>query len=162
MEQYEIKHYCWMSLEKGMVLGFMVPVMLLIIVNTAIILFGLKRVYKKQSESVRTKLQELLDRHEAEIRKKAGENKTGSMDTIDKLIIAGTSGNNTGSTETLEKEYIACEETCYVNMDVPNDGNNDGNSDGNNEGNNEDENEVSVAIRDVNCQFVTRCECCNF
>ncbi|CAH2061932.1 unnamed protein product, partial [Iphiclides podalirius] len=133
MERYEIKHYCWMSLEKGMVLGFMVPVMILIIINTAIILYGLKRVYKKQSESLRTKLQELFDRHEANIRKNGqvdGNNKTGSADTLDNLYIAGTSRKNTESSENLDREYNACDDNCY---DIP-EGNNEDENDGNNQG----------------------------
>lgn len=141
-------------------MGFMVPVMLLIIINTAIILLGLKRVYKKQTESLRTKLQEIQDRHEDNIRKatqatQSDENKAG-MTTLENLFIASTSRNDKDSSETLDREELSCEETCYVNVDVTNEGSNEGN----NEGNNDDENEVSVAIIIVN--FFNKVQCCHF
>ncbi|XP_068624355.1 adhesion G protein-coupled receptor L4-like [Battus philenor] len=125
MEQYEIKHYCWMSLEKGMVMGFMVPAMLLIIVNTGIILLGLQVVNRKQSESLQTRLQELFERHEASFRKNetADPNvRNENGDALDSIYIAGTSRKNTDSSETLDKDYDAGDDNCYVNIGLPNEG----------------------------------------
>lgn len=138
MEQYEIKHYCWMSLEKGMVMGFMVPAMLLIILNTGIILLGLRLVHRKQSEAIQARLQELLGRQETNYRRtdhisdniRMSENN----EMIDNLYAAGTSRKNTDSSETLDKDYNASDDNCYINIDLPN------------EANVEEGTEVSIAI----------------
>ncbi|XP_059047931.1 uncharacterized protein LOC131843322 [Achroia grisella] len=119
MEQYEIKHYCWMSIEKGMVMGFMVPAMILIIINTGIIILGLQSVNRKQAEMLTAKIQELLDHHVAKWPKnESGEdNKNGSVDTLD-MYSPETIRKNTDSSDTL---------------DYDEDGNGDANSDGVNE-----------------------------
>ncbi|XP_013145525.1 PREDICTED: uncharacterized protein LOC106108796 [Papilio polytes] len=127
MEQYEIKHYCWMSLEKGMVMGFMVPAMLLIILNTGIILLGLRLVHRKQSEAIQARLQELLGRQETNYRRtdhisdNIRMNENNEM--IDNLYAAGTSRKNTDSSETLDKDYNASDDNCYINIDLPNEAN---------------------------------------
>lgn len=121
MEHYEIKHYCWMSIEKGMVMGFMVPAMILILINTTIIILGLQSVNKKQAETLTAKIQELVDHHMANWPKQDQiDDKTGSIDTLDNIYTPGSSRKNTDSSETLDKDYNASEDDChYVNMAIP-------------------------------------------
>lgn len=117
MEHYEIKHYCWMSIEKGMVMGFMVPAMILILINTAIIILGLQSVNKKQAEMLTAKIQELVDHHIANWPKSEQiDDKIGSVDTLD-IYTPGSSRKNTDSTETLDKEYNMSEEDQAGNVD---------------------------------------------
>uniref|UniRef100_A0A1E1WSN1 G-protein coupled receptors family 2 profile 2 domain-containing protein n=1 Tax=Pectinophora gossypiella TaxID=13191 RepID=A0A1E1WSN1_PECGO len=121
MEHYEIKHYCWMSIEKGMVMGFMVPAMVLILINTAIIILGLQSVNKKQAEMLTAKIQELVDHHIANWPKneQLEDNKNGSIDTLN-IYTPGSSRKNTDSTDTLDKEYNLSEDDCgYVNLHLP-------------------------------------------
>ncbi|KAL4706118.1 hypothetical protein ACJJTC_012917 [Scirpophaga incertulas] len=108
MEHYEIKHYCWMSIEKGMVMGFMVPAMILIVINTGIIIVGLQSVNKKQAEMLTAKIQELVDHTIANWPKNEAietiiDNKE-SMDTLD-IYSPSSSRKNTDSSDTMEKEY---------------------------------------------------------
>ncbi|KAI5633837.1 7 transmembrane receptor (Secretin family) domain-containing protein [Phthorimaea operculella] len=120
MEHYEIKHYCWMSIEKGMVMGFMVPAMILILINTAIIILGLQSVNKKQAEMLTAKIQELVDHHIANWPKndQADDNKNGSMDTLN-IYTPGSSRKNTDSSDTLEREYNLSEDDCgYANINL--------------------------------------------
>ncbi|XP_031764898.1 uncharacterized protein LOC113513259 [Galleria mellonella] len=134
MEHYEIKHYCWMSIEKGMVMGFMVPAMILILINTAIIILGLQSVNKKQAEMLTAKIQELVDHHIANWPKNEPmeENKNGSIDTLD-IYTPGSSRKNTDSSDTLDRDYNLSEDDCqYVNLGIPN---GDANGDGVNESN---------------------------
>ncbi|XP_022828803.1 uncharacterized protein LOC111358120 isoform X3 [Spodoptera litura] len=123
MEHYEIKHYCWMSIEKGMVMGFMVPAMILILINTAIIILGLQSVNKKQAETLTAKIQELVDHHIANWPKTDGgpmDDKNGSIDTLDNIYTPGSSRKNTDSSETLDKDYNGSEDDChYVNIAIP-------------------------------------------
>ncbi|XP_075987551.1 uncharacterized protein LOC142984103 [Anticarsia gemmatalis] len=121
MEHYEIKHYCWMSIEKGMVMGFMVPAMILILINTAIIILGLQSVNKKQAETLTAKIQELVDHHIANWPKdNQMDDKNGSLDTLDNIYTPGSSRKNTDSSETLDKDYNVSEDDChYVNMAIP-------------------------------------------
>ncbi|PZC72499.1 uncharacterized protein LOC124643152 [Helicoverpa zea] len=121
MEHYEIKHYCWMSIEKGMVMGFMVPAMILILINTAIIILGLQSVNKKQAETLTAKIQELVDHHIANWPKTDQmDDKNGSIDTLDNIYTPGSSRKNTDSSETLDKDYNGSEDDChYVNMAIP-------------------------------------------
>ncbi|RVE53831.1 hypothetical protein evm_001493 [Chilo suppressalis] len=116
MEHYEIKHYCWMSIEKGMVMGFMVPAMILIVINTAIIILGLQSVNKKQAEMLTAKIQELVDHHIANWPKNEPiepmiDNTKGSIDTLD-IYTPGSSRKNTDSSDTLDKEYNFSEDDC--------------------------------------------------
>ncbi|KAJ0170477.1 hypothetical protein K1T71_013848 [Dendrolimus kikuchii] len=129
MEHYEIKHYCWMSIEKGMVMGFMVPAMILILINTAIIILGLQSVNKKQAEMLTVKIQELVDHHIANWPKNEHiDDKIGSVDTLDNIYTPGSSRKNTDSSETLDKEYNLSEDDCqYVNVGANTEGNEGGN-----------------------------------
>lgn len=124
MEHYEIKHYCWMSIEKGMVMGFMVPAMILILINTAIVILGLQSVNKKQAEMLTAKIQELVDHHVANWPKnEPSGDKNASTDTLDNMCTAGGSRKNTDSSETLDKDYVVSEDDCqYGNMVVQSDG----------------------------------------
>lgn len=129
MEHYEIKHYCWMSIEKGMVMGFMVPAMILILINTGIIIIGLQSVNKKQAEMLTAKIQELVDHHLANWPKNEpiGDS-NGSIDTLGNIYSPGSSRKNTDSSD---KDYNMSEDDCqYVNL-----GNSNGdiNCDGGNE-----------------------------
>ncbi|XP_063835315.1 uncharacterized protein LOC135084465 [Ostrinia nubilalis] len=129
MEHYEIKHYCWMSIEKGMVMGFMVPAMILILINTAIIILGLQSVNKKQAEMLTAKIQELVDHHIANWPKNEPmetviDNRNGSVDTLD-IYTPGSSRKNTDSSDTLDREYNY-EDDQYGNNGHENDGNGDG------------------------------------
>ncbi|KAM3968827.1 uncharacterized protein ACR2FA_001156 [Aphomia sociella] len=120
MEHYEIKHYCWMSIEKGMVMGFMVPAMILILINTAIIILGLQSVNKKQAEMLTAKIQELVDHHIANWPKNEllEENKNGSIDTLN-IYTPGSSRKNTDSSDTLDKDYNLSEDDLGIpNSDV--------------------------------------------
>ncbi|CAH0718559.1 unnamed protein product, partial [Brenthis ino] len=107
MEQYEIKHYCWMSIEKGMVMGFMVPAMILILINTAIIIVGLQSVNKKQTEILSAKIQQLVEHHFSNAPKndKVEENAEGSVETLNNMYTPSSSRKNTDSSDTLEKEF---------------------------------------------------------
>lgn len=129
MEHYEIKHYCWMSIEKGMVMGFMVPAMILILINTAIIILGLQSVNKKQAEMLTAKIQELVDHHIANwpIESVIDNNRNGSVDTLD-IYTPGSSRKNTDSSDTLDKEYNLSEDDCQYGG-MTNNGNGDGGSD---------------------------------
>ncbi|XP_060807897.1 uncharacterized protein LOC106142110 [Amyelois transitella] len=123
MEHYEIKHYCWMSIEKGMVMGFMVPAMILILINTGIIILGLQSVNKKQAEMLTAKIQELVDHHIANWPKneQIEENKNGSLEDI---YSPGSSRKNTDSSDTLDKEYGMSEDDIGgSNGDVNGEGN---------------------------------------
>lgn len=135
MEHYEIKHYCWMSIEKGMVMGFMVPAMILILINTAIIILGLQSVNKKQAEMLTAKIQELVDHHIANWPKNEpmetviDNTGNGSVDTLD-IYTPGSSRKNTDSSDTLDREYNFSEDDCqYGNMGTGHDGNGDGGND---------------------------------
>ncbi|CAB3232622.1 unnamed protein product [Arctia plantaginis] len=121
MEHYEVKHYCWMSIEKGMVMGFMVPAMILILINTAIIILGLQSVNKKQAETLTAKIQELVDHHIANWPKQdQTDDKNGSLDTLDNIYTPGSSRKNTDSSETLDKDYnVSEDDSHYVNLAVP-------------------------------------------
>ncbi|XP_038217185.1 uncharacterized protein LOC119836046 [Zerene cesonia] len=101
MEQYEIKHYCWMSIEKGMVMGFMIPAMILILINTAIIIVGLQSVNRKQNEIITAKIQELVDQHLANWSK--SEN-PGSSETLNNDCTPLPSRKNTDSSDTLDRD----------------------------------------------------------
>ncbi|CAK1595099.1 unnamed protein product [Parnassius mnemosyne] len=119
MEHYETKHYCWMSLEKGMVIGFMVPITVLILINTIIIMVGLQGVQKKQGEMLQAKLQEVFDRHDGNYSKNdqvdgANVNDGEVIDTVDNMFIAESNRKNTDSSETLEDDHFQ-----YVNISVP-------------------------------------------
>jgi len=46
---YDIKRYCWMSVEGGMVFSFIVPVSLLIMVNTVVMLMVQKQMFSSRS-----------------------------------------------------------------------------------------------------------------
>lgn len=113
MEHYEIKHYCWMSIEKGMVMGFMVPAMVLIIINTAIIILGLQSVNKKQAEMLTAKIQEMVDHHVANWPKNESMevNTNGSIETLD-MYTPGSSRKNTDSSDTLDRECNFSEDDC--------------------------------------------------
>ncbi|KAG6458243.1 uncharacterized protein LOC115448720 [Manduca sexta] len=122
MEHYEIKHYCWMSIEKGMVMGFMVPAMILILINTGIIILGLQSVNRKQAEMLTAKIQELVDHHIANWPKNEPiDDKNASIDTLDNIYTPGSSRKNTDSSETLDREY---EDECpYGSGGLTNDAN---------------------------------------
>lgn len=60
LESYETKDYCWMSLEKGMLLGFMLPGTVLILINTLFAMIGLKAISKKQQEAIANTIQSYL------------------------------------------------------------------------------------------------------
>ncbi|XP_072933976.1 uncharacterized protein [Epargyreus clarus] len=145
MEQYETKHYCWMSIEKGMVMGFMVPAMILIILNTALIIIGLQSVNKKQAEMLTVKIQELVDHHISNWPKsESGEmNQQGSVETLDNSYSGEHSRKNTDSSDSLDKEYD--DDGSYVN------GNGDGNAEPENEGNKramQDKNQLNMLFMD--------------
>ncbi|KOB65425.1 Uncharacterized protein OBRU01_22761, partial [Operophtera brumata] len=115
MEHYETKHYCWMSIEKGMVMGFMIPAMILILINTAIVILGLQSVNKKQAEVLATKIQELVDHHIANWPTNEIENmgdKNASLETLDNIYTPGSSRKNTDSSETLDKDNYLSEDEC--------------------------------------------------
>ncbi|XP_047541024.1 uncharacterized protein LOC125073949 isoform X1 [Vanessa atalanta] len=117
MEHYEIKHYCWMSIEKGMVMGFMIPAMILILINTAIVIVGLQSVNKKQTEMLTAKIHELVEHHMTNWPKtmRVEENTNGSVETLDNLYTPDSSRKNTDTSDTLEKEFTFNEEECnYV------------------------------------------------
>lgn len=118
MEHYEIKHYCWMSIEKGMVMGFMVPAMILILINTGIIIVGLQSVNQKHSEMMTAKIQELVDHHFANWPKidRTEDNGNGSMENIDNMYTPSSSRKNTDSSDTLEREYNYNDDDNYVNI----------------------------------------------
>lgn len=109
-----------MSIEKGMVMGFMVPAMILILINTAIIILGLQSVNKKQAETLTAKIQELVDHHIANWPKTdQTDDKNGSIDTLDNIYTPGSSRKNTDSSETLDKDYNGSEDDChYVNVAI--------------------------------------------
>ncbi|CAG5059871.1 unnamed protein product [Parnassius apollo] len=116
MEHYETKHYCWMSLEKGMVIGFMVPITVLILINTIIIMIGLQGVQKKHGELLQAKLQEVFDRQDSNYSKNGqvdGANINEGID-VDDMFTAGSSRKNTDSSEALEDDN--CQ---YVNVSIP-------------------------------------------
>ncbi|XP_034837661.1 uncharacterized protein [Maniola hyperantus] len=118
MEHYEIKHYCWMSIEKGMVMGFMVPAMILILINTGIIIVGLQSVNQKQTEMLTAKIQELVDHHIANWPRndRVEDNANGSLENIDNMYTPACSRKNTDSSDTLEKEYNYNDDDNYVNI----------------------------------------------
>ncbi|XP_052742735.1 uncharacterized protein LOC112058103 [Bicyclus anynana] len=129
MEHYEIKHYCWMSIEKGMVMGFMVPVTILIVINTGVIIVGLKSVNQKHTEMMTAKIQELVDHHFANWPKNVSveENAVGSLENMENMYTPATSRKNTDSSDTLEKEYNYNEDDCnYVNIGSSNNDINEG------------------------------------
>lgn len=106
-----------MSIEKGMVMGFMIPAMILILINTAIVIVGLQSVNRKQSEMLTTKLHELVEHHLANWPKtvRVDENTNGSVETLDNLYTPDSSRKNTDSSDTLEKEFNFHEDECnYV------------------------------------------------
>lgn len=117
MEHYETKHYCWMSIEKGMVMGFMIPAMILILINTAIVILGLRSVNRKQAEILATKIQELVD-HQYNQSNSAnwpneenmGDN-NASIETLD-IYTPGSSRKNTDSSENLERDIDLSEDEC--------------------------------------------------
>lgn len=103
-----------MSIEKGMVMGFMVPAMVLILINTAIIILGLQSVNKKQAEMLTAKIQELVDHHIANWPKNEPMevNTNGSIETLD-MYTPGSSRKNTDSSDTLDRECNFSEDDCH-------------------------------------------------
>ncbi|CAK1549390.1 unnamed protein product [Leptosia nina] len=101
MEQYEIKHYCWMSIEKGMVMGFMIPAMILILINTAIIIVGLQSVNRKQNEIITAKIQDLVDQHLTNWSKS---DNAGSSETLNNACTPLPSRKNTDSSDTIDRD----------------------------------------------------------
>ncbi|XP_073995154.1 uncharacterized protein isoform X2 [Rhodnius prolixus] len=55
-EGYETRRYCWMSLERGMLLPFMVPVSVMITTSTVVTVAGLRLATKAQSDQERRSL----------------------------------------------------------------------------------------------------------
>lgn len=96
-----------MSIEKGMLMGFMAPAMILILINTAIIIVGLQSVNKKQTEILSAKIQQLVEHHFMNVPKneKADDNAEGSVETLNNMYTPSSSRKNTDSSDTLEKEF---------------------------------------------------------
>lgn len=127
-------------------MGFMVPAMILILINTAYIIIGLQSVNKKQTEMLTAKIQELVDHHIANWPKddQMDDNKNGSTDTLD-IYSPGSSRKNTDSSDTLDKDYNFSEDDCqYGTLGLSGGDNGEGG------------NEVSVAIRNMVVFFIIR------
>lgn len=107
MEQYEIKHYCWMSIEKGMVMGFMVPVMILILVNTAVAIHALASINNKQTELLDLRINGVIEQCGAKIRQEAV--KAADMDNV---YSPGSSRKNTDTSENYDYQYTDDECNC--------------------------------------------------
>lgn len=108
-----------MSIEKGMLMGFMAPAMILILINTAIIIVGLQSVNKKQTEILSAKIQQLVEHHFLNVPKneKADDNADGSVETLNNMYTPSSSRKNTDSSDTLEKEFnFNAEDYQYGNM----------------------------------------------
>lgn len=99
-------------------MGFMVPAMILILINTGIIIVGLQSVNQKHSEMMTAKIQELVDHHFANWPKmdRTEDNGNGSLENIDNMYTPSSSRKNTDSSDTLEREYNYNDDDNYVNI----------------------------------------------
>ncbi|XP_058825342.1 uncharacterized protein LOC131685552 [Topomyia yanbarensis] len=50
IDTFEVRRYCWMSIQKGMIVSFMIPISFLIILSTVLGTVALKKISSKQTE----------------------------------------------------------------------------------------------------------------
>ncbi|GBP26321.1 CD97 antigen [Eumeta japonica] len=116
MEHYEIKHYCWMSLEKGMVFGFMAPITTLILINTVIVIIGMQSIFDKQAEMLKAKIYDLVENF-SRSEQKEDQQKTENLSDI---CSPGSSRKNTESSENFERDCEFSEDDVhYVYLEPP-------------------------------------------
>ncbi|XP_052868266.1 uncharacterized protein LOC128274197 [Anopheles cruzii] len=61
IDQFETHRYCWMSIQKGMIVSFMIPVSLLIILTTVLGTLSLKRISTKQTELLCESIESMIE-----------------------------------------------------------------------------------------------------
>ncbi|EDS33435.1 conserved hypothetical protein [Culex quinquefasciatus] len=54
IDTFEVHRYCWMSIQKGMIVSFMIPISFLIILTTVLGTISLKRISNKQTAMLTT------------------------------------------------------------------------------------------------------------
>ncbi|XP_049534866.1 uncharacterized protein LOC125950689 [Anopheles darlingi] len=61
IDRFEVHRYCWMSIQKGMIVSFMIPVSFLIILTTILGTLGLKRISTKQTELLCESIESMIE-----------------------------------------------------------------------------------------------------
>ncbi|XP_055612004.1 uncharacterized protein LOC129758516 [Uranotaenia lowii] len=61
IDTFEVHRYCWMSIQKGMIVSFMIPVSFLIILTTVLGTISLKRISSKQTEILCESIESMIE-----------------------------------------------------------------------------------------------------
>ncbi|XP_040155105.1 uncharacterized protein LOC120895648 [Anopheles arabiensis] len=61
IDRFEVHRYCWMSIQKGMIVSFMVPISFLIILTTVLGTLSLKRISTKQTELLCESIESIIE-----------------------------------------------------------------------------------------------------
>lgn len=61
IDAFEVHRYCWMSIQKGMIVSFMVPISFLIILTTILGTVSLKRISSKQTEMLCESIESIIE-----------------------------------------------------------------------------------------------------
>ncbi|KFB34969.1 AGAP001562-PA-like protein [Anopheles sinensis] len=61
IDRFEVHRYCWMSIQKGMIVSFMIPISFLIILTTVLGTLSLKRISTKQTELLCESIESIIE-----------------------------------------------------------------------------------------------------
>ncbi|XP_053697372.1 uncharacterized protein LOC128744402 [Sabethes cyaneus] len=61
IDNFELHRYCWMSIQKGMIVSFMIPVSFLIILTTVLGTISLKKISSKQTEILCESIESMIE-----------------------------------------------------------------------------------------------------
>nr|XP_029720214.1 uncharacterized protein LOC115262158 [Aedes albopictus] len=61
IDTFEVRHYCWMSIQKGMIVSFMIPISFLIILTTVLGTISLKRISSKQTAILCESIESIIE-----------------------------------------------------------------------------------------------------
>ncbi|EAT42199.2 AAEL006232-PA, partial [Aedes aegypti] len=61
IDTFEVHHYCWMSIQKGMIVSFMIPISFLIILTTVLGTISLKRISSKQTAILCESIESIIE-----------------------------------------------------------------------------------------------------
>lgn len=58
---YEIHNYCWMSVQRGMIVNFMIPVSILIVISTILGTISLRKIVAKQRQVIGESIESIME-----------------------------------------------------------------------------------------------------
>ncbi|XP_058450351.1 uncharacterized protein LOC131429914 [Malaya genurostris] len=61
IDLFELRRYCWMSIQKGMIVSFMIPISFLIILTTVLGTIALKKISSKQTEILCESIESMIE-----------------------------------------------------------------------------------------------------